>query len=250
MTEEKTGIDISDSVVMGNVQQNILKIGECPSCSASNVKVMKCQDKQCTSKQFCELCHINCRYSEGSSTRFDSGVGLGPLCSECLDAKFAAWKKRLEQLERERLERERLEREILASRARYEQEKLAIEAQEAQETRERLAREARYEQERLERERLERIEQERLERVRILKKNKLLKKTSITIIIAVYIVVVYISSLPEGLWDGQWYTDGVLDDEGFRVFMSGICCAPILVSPLLVIYSFVFPYADGSSIFD
>jgi len=204
LTEEKTGIDISDSVVMGDVQQNILKTDVCPSCSASNVRVMKCQEVGCTSKQFCELCHINCRYSEGSSTRFDSGVGLGPLCSECLDAKFAAWKKRLEQLERERLERERLER----------------------------------------------IEQERLERVRILKKNKLLKKTSITIIIAVYIVVVYISSLPEGLWDGQWYTDGVLDDEGFRVFMSGICCAPILVSPLLVIYSFVFPYADGSSIFD
>ena len=83
MTEEKTGIDISDSVVMGDVQQNILKT-ECPSCSASNVKVMKCQDEQCTSIQFCELCHINCRYSSGGVLRFDSGKGSGPFCSVCI----------------------------------------------------------------------------------------------------------------------------------------------------------------------
>ena len=104
MTEEKTGIDISDSVVMGDVQQNILKTDVCPSCSASNVRVMKCQEVGCTSKQFCELCHINCRYSEGSSTRFDSGVGLGPFCSECLAAKITQFL--FEAQERERLARE------------------------------------------------------------------------------------------------------------------------------------------------
>ena len=224
LTEEKTGIDISDSVVMGDVQQNILKTDVCPSCSASNVRVMKCQEVGCTSKQFCELCHINCRYSEGSSTRFDSGVGLGPLCSECLDAKFAAWKKRLEQLERERLERERLEREILASKARYEQERLAGEAQEAQETRERLAREARYEQERLERERLERerLERERREqqrRAREHRKKKIQVKTYFGFVLLWTIIYwTFYTSLGVG--------QGWMIDLFASLLTSATCCAP------------------------
>jgi len=117
LTEEKTGIGISDSVVMGDVQQNILKIGECPSCSASGgVTVMKCQNKQCTSIKFCNSCHRNCRYSEGTTRRFDSGAGSGPFCSGCLTAK-------LTQFDWEKLEQERLAREAQDEQERLEQER-------------------------------------------------------------------------------------------------------------------------------
>ena len=217
LTEEKMGIGISDSVVMGDVQQNILKIGECPSCSASNVKVMKCQDKQCTSKKFCELCHANCRYSEGRVTRFDSGAGSGPFCSGCLTAKIT-------QFDLEKKERERIEREILASRARYEQERLAIEAQEAQETRERLAREARYEQERLERERLERerLERERREqqrRAREHRKKKIQAKTYFGFVLLWTIIYwTFYTSLGVG---GGWVIDLFAS-----LLTSATCCAP------------------------
>ena len=119
LTEEKTGIGISDSVVMGDVQQNILKIGECPSCSASGgVTVMKCQNKQCTSIKFCNSCHRNCRYSEGTTRRFDSGAGSGPFCSGCLTAKIT-------QFDLEKQERERL-----AGEAQDEQARLALERRE------------------------------------------------------------------------------------------------------------------------
>jgi hypothetical protein len=94
-------INLSDNVFMGNVdvQQNIVALGECPSCSASNVKVMKCQEKLCTSKKFCELCHTNSRFSEGRFERFDSGHGSGPLCAKCLIITKNQYeeKKRLEQ---------------------------------------------------------------------------------------------------------------------------------------------------------
>jgi len=83
---EDTGIEIHDSLVQGGVHQHILN-AECPSCSASNVKVMKCQEIQCTSIQFCELCNTNCRWEQGSRRRFDSGIGTGPFCSECLATK-------------------------------------------------------------------------------------------------------------------------------------------------------------------
>ena len=117
LTEEKTGIGISDSVVMGDVQQNILKIGECPSCSASGgVTVMKCQNKECTSIKFCNSCHRNCRYSEGTTRRFDSGAGSGPFCIGCLTAK-------LTQFDLEKLEQERLAREAKDEQERLKQER-------------------------------------------------------------------------------------------------------------------------------
>jgi len=108
LTEEKPGIDISDSVIMGDVQQNILKIDECPNCSATNVKVLKCQDKRCTTIKFCELCHLNCRYEMGNVLRFDSGRGAGPFCSECLSVKIFAHGERLERERLERIEMEEL----------------------------------------------------------------------------------------------------------------------------------------------
>jgi hypothetical protein len=101
MTEEIPVVDISDSVIMGDVQQNILKTDECSSCSSSNVKVLKCQEKQCTSINFCELCHLNCRYEMGEVWRFDSGRGAGPFCSECLSAKIVSYNEQIEQLKRQ-----------------------------------------------------------------------------------------------------------------------------------------------------
>jgi hypothetical protein len=101
LTDEQMKINLSDNVFMGSVdvQQNIMNIGECPSCSASNVKVMKCQEKLCTSKKFCELCHTNSRFSEGRFERFDSGNGSGPLCAKCriITKNQYEEKKRLEQ---------------------------------------------------------------------------------------------------------------------------------------------------------
>ena len=204
MTEEKTGIDISDSVVMGDVQQNILKT-ECPSCSASNVKVMKCQEVGCTSKQFCELCHTNCRYSPASEVlRFDSGTGSGPFCSRCLTAKLAVEKDKREK----RLEKER-----------YSQ------------LNELYFQEREEERKKKEEERKKKKEDEVIE--------KKLSHYVIPISLIFYILIVFFTSQPEGLWDGQWYTDGVLDDKGFRVFMSAICCAPILVSPIVILIALV-----------
>ena len=121
LTDEQMKINLSDNVFMGSVdvQQNIMNLGECPSCSASNVKVMKCQDKQCGSKNFCELCHTNSRFSEGLFKRFDSGIGSGPFCAKCLkitknqyevQKRLKRERVNLEREERERIERERIER--------------------------------------------------------------------------------------------------------------------------------------------
>ena len=121
LTDEQMRINLSDNVFMGNVDvhQNIVPLGECPSCSASNVKVMKCQDKQCGSKNFCELCHTNSRFSEGLFKRFDSGIGSGPFCAKCLkitknqyevQKRLKRERVNLEREERERIERERIER--------------------------------------------------------------------------------------------------------------------------------------------
>jgi hypothetical protein len=131
LTDEQMKIDLSDNVFMGNVdvQQNIMNIGECPSCSASNVKVMKCQEKQCTSKKFCELCHTNSRFFEGRFERFDSGHGSGPLCVMCLSSTWKQYEDK-KRLERERVEKERAERERIESerqRERMEVERLKIE---------------------------------------------------------------------------------------------------------------------------
>ena len=164
MTEDSP-INITDSVVLGDVHQNMG--AECPSCSASNVRVMKCQEKQCSTR-FCELCHADCRYSGGSLLRFDSGKGLGPFCSECLAVKLAALEKEREkalkirtlQREKDRPEREARQREL----ARLERERV-----ERKQERDRLERETR-ERDRLERERLER-EQER-DRLEIERRNR------------------------------------------------------------------------------
>jgi hypothetical protein len=104
LTEEEKRIEIRDSVVMGDVNQHVLN-AECPSCSTSNVKVMKCQEIQC-GKRFCELCHPECRYSKGNSFCFDSGKGLGPFCRKCITAKRKE-EERAERVVREKAEKER-----------------------------------------------------------------------------------------------------------------------------------------------
>ena len=142
---------------MGDVNQHVLN-AECPSCSTSNVKVMKCQEIQC-GKRFCELCHPECRYSKGSSFRFDSGKGLGPFCSKCIRGKRDTEEREREQKEREREQvarvRERAERERVQIKHRKEKEKerKREEAGIVQRTREAKERE---EREREERERLQR----------------------------------------------------------------------------------------------
>ncbi|MGY8670687.1 MAG: SAP domain-containing protein [Candidatus Poseidoniales archaeon] len=169
MTEEKTRIEIHDSVVMGDVNQHVLN-AECPSCSTSNVKVMKCQEIQC-GKRFCELCHPECRYSKGSSFRFDSGKGLGPFCSKCIRGKRDTEEREREQKEREREQvarvRERAERERVQIKHRKEKEKerKREEAGIVQRTREAKEREEREREER-EREERERPQREREERER------------------------------------------------------------------------------------
>ena len=85
---EDTGIDISDSVVMGGVQQNITNVRsdnrECSSCGATNVVIMKCQEENCTAS-FCQICHPYCRFFAILGVlRFDSGEGTGPFCETCL----------------------------------------------------------------------------------------------------------------------------------------------------------------------
>jgi len=128
LTEEKASVSFQDSAIIGDVtvtQNN----AECPSCSASNVRVMKCHEVNCE-KRFCELCHPKCRYLEGSFLRFDSGEGLGSFCKGCGTIKFTAWKIIQERL---RSEREAIERqEILTRRlsVKQRQERLAKEAKE------------------------------------------------------------------------------------------------------------------------
>ena len=73
---------------MGDVQQNITDT-TCPNCDATNVRVMKCQSTGCSSR-FCEICHPNCRIKGTLQQRFDSGVGLGPFCFDCLNPKIEA----------------------------------------------------------------------------------------------------------------------------------------------------------------
>ncbi len=79
-------MNISDSVVLGDIQQNITDT-TCPACDATNVRVMKCQDVDCESK-FCEICHKDSRHLKWDRMSFDSGKGEGPYCSTHLDAKI------------------------------------------------------------------------------------------------------------------------------------------------------------------
>jgi hypothetical protein len=131
---------------------------------------MKCQEIQC-GKRFCELCHPECRYSKGSSFRFDSGKGLGPFCSKCIRGKRDTEEREREQKEREREQvarvRERAERERVQIKHRKEKEKerKREEAGIVQRTREAKEREEREREER-EREERERPQREREERER------------------------------------------------------------------------------------
>ena len=88
---EESPLNISDSVVMGDVQQNITNT-TCPACGASNVRVMKCQDVNCESK-FCEICHKNSRHLGWERLSFDSGKGDGPYCSVHLDIKVLPYEE-------------------------------------------------------------------------------------------------------------------------------------------------------------
>ena len=128
MTEDP-GVNISDSVVMGGIHQNITNT-TCPSCEASNVRVMKCQESNCDNR-FCELCHPNCRYSDEKGLRFDSGAGSGPFCSPCMSNKFVE----LERKRQERLEKEKLERSVAEYHKRLEKGAKKAAARRAQEIR-------------------------------------------------------------------------------------------------------------------
>ena len=86
-------MNISDSVVMGDVQQNITDT-TCPACGASNVRVMQCQDVNCESK-FCEICHKNSRHLGWERLSFDSGKGEGPYCPVHLDIKVLPYEEEL-----------------------------------------------------------------------------------------------------------------------------------------------------------
>ena len=162
MTEEEKRIEIRDSVVMGDVNQHVLNT-ECPICSTSNVKVMKCQEIQCGTK-FCELCHPECRSSNGSSFRYDSGKGLGPFCRKCITAKREE-RERAERVVRERAEKER-KREEEKREERERAERVVRERAEKERKREEEKRRERERAERVVRERAEekRRERERLER--------------------------------------------------------------------------------------
>ena len=86
-----SGLNINDSVVMGDVQQNITNIQQsvtpgvpCPRCGVVNARIIHCSIPICRN-QFCGLCHPICRWSESGVSRFDSGKGHGPYCRTCMD---------------------------------------------------------------------------------------------------------------------------------------------------------------------
>ena len=83
----EASIEISDSVVMGDVKQNFAYT-TCPTCKATNVRVIKCQMDGCE-ERFCEICNLNSRYENGSTFPFDSGYGTGPFCQQHLSNKIA-----------------------------------------------------------------------------------------------------------------------------------------------------------------
>ena len=88
---------VSDSVVMGNVEQNITNVFDsshlsCPECGvvSSVISVMLCSTKNCNN-QFCDLCHPDCRWidlTNGYVGRFDSGDGVGPFCELCMSEQM------------------------------------------------------------------------------------------------------------------------------------------------------------------
>jgi hypothetical protein len=93
---EERGIGISDSVVIGDVHQNVTNIKQhidsgisCPKCHARNVRMFDCLTLNCA-EVFCEICHPLCRLYKQGASRFDSGKGTGPFCNECMSAKEKA----------------------------------------------------------------------------------------------------------------------------------------------------------------
>ena len=84
-------LNISDSVVMGDVHQNITNIQHstssgvpCPACGVINAILIQCTIPSCR-RHFCGLCHPRCRWSDIGVFRFDSGKGHGPYCRKCMD---------------------------------------------------------------------------------------------------------------------------------------------------------------------
>ena len=95
MTED-SGVRISDSVVMGDVKQNITNIQQhigssisCTRCDAINVRIFGCSSPDCKN-HFCEVCHPNCKWTEEGADRFDS-EGHGPFCGHCMDLQLLQW---------------------------------------------------------------------------------------------------------------------------------------------------------------
>jgi hypothetical protein len=84
---EEPNVNISDSVVMGDVLQ--YNANTCPACDASNVRIMMCQEEGCEI-QFCELCHAWCRCYQGEPTHFSSATHStpGPFCPDHLAKKI------------------------------------------------------------------------------------------------------------------------------------------------------------------
>ena len=94
---EDSGVSIADSVVMGDVQQNITNVQQhisstniCPRCEAINVRVVRCSMPKCDN-QFCELCHPFCRWTPDGVGRLDSGLGKGPFCGLCMEVQLEQW---------------------------------------------------------------------------------------------------------------------------------------------------------------
>ena len=97
-------LNLSDSVVMGNVEQKITHISDtsppsCPECGVVSgvIRVIPCSDEYCDNR-FCDLCHPDCRYIDFTPStygrdfdgyitlgRFDSGEGVGAICELCIN---------------------------------------------------------------------------------------------------------------------------------------------------------------------
>ena len=97
--DKESPITISDSVVMGDIQQNITNVEQhmspgiiCPRCDATNVRIMRCSTQDCNN-DFCELCHPICKWTEYGADRFDCDYGRGPFCGYCMDRQIDDWEQ-------------------------------------------------------------------------------------------------------------------------------------------------------------
>jgi hypothetical protein len=93
---DDSSVKISDSVVIGDVNQSV-QTPTCPSCNAMNVIIMSCDNDDCTTG-FCEVCTPDCRLDYPRIRRFDSGLGMNPMCKPCLSST----KKNMQRVEREK----------------------------------------------------------------------------------------------------------------------------------------------------